>query len=116
LRGGPRLSAPSASTSFGASEPDLHAEIALIDRARAALAGGDPKQALAVLGTYSRSYPRGTLGPEATLLKIQAWVALGDRARARSLGRAFLEAHPKSPLAARVRSLIGEQSPKPASR
>jgi hypothetical protein len=92
------------------AEPDLREEIAVIDQARAALSRGDPARALSVLSGYSRDYPRGTLGPEATLLKIQAWVALGDRTRARSVGRAFLAAHPKSPLAARVRSLMGDEA------
>jgi TolA-binding protein len=92
----------------GASGPGIEAQIALIDRARAAVAAHEPAQAMSALSEYQRRFPGGVLTQEATLLRIEALVAQGDQASAARLGRQFLARYPRSQLAARVKTLIGE--------
>jgi len=48
----------------------------------------------------------GKLGPEATVLRIDALTQRGDRAAASAMGDRFLAAHPHSPYADRVRSIL----------
>jgi hypothetical protein len=94
---------PSAPT----TQPDIALEIASIDAARKALRAGDAPGAIAELDRYDAKLGRsGSLVPEATVLRIEALLARGDKPRATALANAFLAAHPKSPLAARVRALI----------
>ncbi len=102
--------APSASSST-AVPSDLAAELALVEGARAALRSGRANEALVLLDTRDRDHPHGVLGVESAALRIEALAETGDRARAAELGRAFLDAHPNSPLAQRVRVSIGESSP-----
>ncbi|WP_394842873.1 hypothetical protein LZC95_38100 [Pendulispora brunnea] len=80
-------------------------EMALLDAARASIAAHAPARALATLDDLEHRFPQTTFREEATVLRIEALHAAGDRARAESLARAFLEAHPKSAYARRVRSL-----------
>jgi hypothetical protein len=91
--------------------PDLAAEIALLDRAREALAAGEPARALAVLERYDREMPAGRLAPEAAYVRIEALLAAGDRAGADAAGRRFLAANPTSPHAKRVRALLQIRDP-----
>jgi hypothetical protein len=114
--------APAAATGAGAVQPPvapaadtekatapgpgaLRDEIALIDGARNALAGGAPAQALALLERYRARHPHGMLLPEALAMRIEAIDRSGDHARARTLARAFLAEYPNSPLAQRVAQL-----------
>jgi outer membrane protein assembly factor BamD (BamD/ComL family) len=87
----------------------LPAEVAVLDGARRALADGDPGRALSELSRYDRDFPNGMLSQEATLIRIEALVSKGDRARARALADRYLAAHPNSSHAARVRSLLGDK-------
>jgi hypothetical protein len=87
--------------------PSLGREIDLIDAARAALSRGDARGALATLDAYSRIYPRGRLGMEAEVLRIDALERSGDTDGARRRAEAFLRHNPKSVLSARVRRLLG---------
>jgi outer membrane biosynthesis protein TonB len=96
-------SAPSAS-----SGSTLADEVKALGRAKAALSAGNPQQALRELDAYRAAFPAGKLGQEATVTRIEALVASGDRATAKRLGERFLSHSAKSPYAARVRSLIGE--------
>ncbi|WP_394832309.1 hypothetical protein LVJ94_37935 [Pendulispora rubella] len=80
-------------------------EMALLDAARASLAAHAPARALATLDDLEHRFPKTTFREEATVLRIEALHAAGDRTRAEALARAFLEAHPKSAYARRVRSL-----------
>lgn len=88
--------------------PSLADEIAAIDAARVAIGAGDGAGALRALDDHDRRFPGGALGQEATVLRIQALALRGDRATAARLGRAFLDAHPNSALAPRVRALLGD--------
>lgn len=98
---------PSPRTSTTARAPDIQAQIALIDRARAAVAGGNPTGALTALDDYASRFPNGVLGQEAAMLRIEALLARGDKSGAARVGKRFLEQHPRSALAPRVRALTG---------
>jgi hypothetical protein len=93
----------------GGKQPQasLADEVAQLQKAKLALKGGNPKQALAELATYSQRFPRPALGTEAAVLRIEALSQNGDTARAKSLAESFLAKHPSSPYAARLRSLTG---------
>jgi outer membrane protein assembly factor BamD (BamD/ComL family) len=83
-------------------------EIGLVQRAHERVAAGDARGALALLDSYDAEFPRGQMSEEATVLRIQALREAGQEGRAQSLAHAFLEQHGDSPLAQRVRSLLGE--------
>jgi outer membrane protein assembly factor BamD (BamD/ComL family) len=82
-------------------------ELASLDRARAALSAGDAPQALALLDAHNARFPHGAMAPEATMLRIEALVAAGDRASAQRAADAFIAQSPDSPYVSRVRSLLG---------
>ena len=101
----PRTRTPSPASSA------LADEIAALDSAREALASGDASRALRALDARDRAFPRGALGPEATVLRIEALVQRGDRATATRLAEAFLAASPRSAHASRIRTLVGLAAP-----
>jgi hypothetical protein len=124
----PAVTAPASpgAASSGASSPEapraratsptpassaLADEIAALDGAREALASGDAARALRALDARDRAFPRGALGPEAMVLRIEALALRGDRAAATRLGEAFLAASPRSPHASRIRTLLGLAAP-----
>lgn len=106
--GSPAKAAPQRSS--GAPEAprppgdSLATELAELERGRRALASGDPTAALAALDDHARG--PGVLGQEATVLRVEALLAKGDRVEAARLGRRFLADHGASPSAARVRALV----------
>lgn len=66
--------------------PDLLAtEAKLLAIARRLLQQGDPQQTLVVLNAYERQFPAGTLGTDATTLRAEALLAVGDCAALRAL-------------------------------
>lgn len=79
-------------------------ELAALDAARATLADGDAKSALALLDIYGESFPHGRLALEAEVLRIDALARSGQREAARQRANAFLRRHPTSVLASRVRA------------
>ncbi|HET9931391.1 MAG TPA: hypothetical protein VFQ35_11910 [Polyangiaceae bacterium] len=85
----------------------LAEELAMVDLARAALARKDTAQSLRLLDEYTHRFSPRRLETEATVLRIEALSAAGDRATASRLGQTFLSRHPQGPYARRVRSLIG---------
>jgi hypothetical protein len=101
----PPVAAPgdsSVAPAIDTSEPSDHAtslsaELALLDRARSALAERDAHTALAVLGAYEQSFPAGVLHDEAVVLRVDALTASGDRVGASRLARDFLASRPTSP-------------------
>jgi hypothetical protein len=84
----------------------LGAEAARIDAARRALEQGDARRALIELDWYERSRIVGVLDREAALLRIQALVRMGDKARAVEVARGYLAKHPQDAYAARLHELI----------
>jgi hypothetical protein len=85
----------------------LAEEMSLLQAARASLRAGNPGLALRELDRYARTFPHGLLQPESIVLRIEAQFARGDRAEGQALARQFLETFPRSPLAPRVRDLLG---------
>ncbi|APR76021.1 Hypothetical protein A7982_01368 [Minicystis rosea] len=110
----PAVSAPPRTApSAAAPGPSLADEVAALDKARHALAGGDASGALAALDSYARAFPRGVLREAASVLRVEALVRGGQRAAAADLARRMLRAHPKSPYAVKLRSLVPEADTNP---
>jgi hypothetical protein len=93
-----------------APPPDLRAEVDALGEARAALGRRDARAALEHLDAYNRAFPGGLLADEATILRIDALVRQHDQAAASALSRRYLDAHPGSPYATRLRSLVHEDT------
>jgi hypothetical protein len=93
----------------------LSEELALLDRARRALAQRDYAGTLAALDDHARRFPKRHLASEATVLRIETLVKSGDVAQATRLGKAFLARQPNGPYAKRVSSLIGDTRATPAT-
>ncbi len=89
----------------GEGEDSFGRELRAIERARLAVAGRDGASAIETLDAYARDFPHGQLSQEATLLRLEALLDEGQGAQAEALARTFLQEHPSSPLAQRVRSL-----------
>jgi hypothetical protein len=88
------------------AESHLAEEVAALDRARR-LVATDPERALRQLDEYEQRFPHGDLAPEALVLRIEALVRAGERARAEVLATSYLASHPKSPHAKRIRTILG---------
>jgi hypothetical protein len=82
---------------------DLAEELALLRAAQRELGAGNAKQALETLRQYSERFPRGALGPEAKIARIQALCASGQTELAGREAAQFVQRNPRSPLAERVR-------------
>ncbi len=80
----------------------LAEERALLSEANAAVRNHDAGAANRILDQYEARFAYGSLAVEAEALRVEAAV-LVDPARARTLARAFVERHPSSPVAPRMR-------------
>jgi hypothetical protein len=100
------IEVPAATNDAPRATASLSEEVAMLDRARDALMRRDPIQALGILDAYERAKVGSTLSAEAALLRIEALVQRGETARAAWLAEEFLRAHPQSPVADRMRSII----------
>ncbi len=94
-----KVAPPAAST--------LAQQVAALDRARSALDSGDSARARHLADAYEAEYPGGAFTQEADVVRIDALVHENNRAEAERAGKRFLAAYPKSPHAARVRTLLG---------
>jgi len=101
----PRSSAVVTNTPPPAS--NLAREVAILDDVQRTLDRGDPRGALGRLDLYAASFPAPSLGPEATLLRVQALLGSGDRPGAEALGQAFIAHNPRSQHAERIQRLFG---------
>ncbi len=90
-----------------ASGDVLLAEVAELDRARALLVAGTPNSALSALDAYTARYPNGNLRLEAMALRIEALAKSGRKGPAIELAKQFLASHAHTPLAYRVREMLG---------
>jgi hypothetical protein len=106
--GRPRPAESTPAAPAPAVDATLVAEIAALERARAAVRRRDAAAALRELDAYDRAFPSGALADEATVLRVDALSEGGSRAAAAALGWHFLATNPQSPHAAHVRSMIGE--------
>jgi hypothetical protein len=100
--------APEAPKPASALSDELAQELASVDQARSALRSGNAAAALELVSRYERSYKRPRFAPEASALRIEALIALGRRAEAAQLARAFMARHPGHPLTLRLREFSGE--------
>jgi hypothetical protein len=87
--------------------PTFSVEVSTLDQARAAIADDEPARALSILDEYAGQFPRGTMEPEASVLRIEALLRAGDRSAAERAAHAFLRTNPSSPYGRRVQSLLG---------
>jgi TolA-binding protein len=115
----PEPEAPAAPPTRPRSAPverdaSLSAELAALEQARGAFLRRDYSQTLRLLDDYGQRFPKRHLGTEATVLRIEALAARGDRQSATRIGRDFLQSHPNGPYAQRVRSVIGDTNSAPA--
>jgi hypothetical protein len=83
-------------------ETRLLEESRRLAEARDALRRGDASGALSLLSDLQRAVPGGILGQEREALAIEALAKSGRSAEAQTRARAFLQAYPQSPHAARV--------------
>lgn len=104
---GPPAVAPAAKSAT------LAAEVALLDRARTALAAGDALGSLSVLDEYGREKRSGVLAPEAQFLRIQALERAGRTRAARALARDFIAKNPGSRKSASLEALVGPADARP---
>jgi hypothetical protein len=106
------LNTASGDVGANASQPSpLAREIALLDAARRSIAQGQAATAIASLDRRERDLPGGVLGPEATLLRVEALLLRGDRTNAEALAAGFLAQNPRGPHAERLRRLLGVKIP-----
>lgn len=99
----PRSSKGAAANKGGSALSD---ELAALESSRRALVAGDAKRTLVLLDDYARKFPKARLGTEASVLRIEALMASGDKGRARRLAKDFLTRHTNGPYERRVRSLM----------
>jgi hypothetical protein len=107
----PKPSAPPPAVERAANDAlerkaPLAAEVAMVDRARASLVSGRPARALEELRGYETAFPEPRLEPEVLFLRMEAHLAAGDTARARQTAEQSVRLFPKSPHAAKARSLL----------
>lgn len=107
-------SLPTVSSAAAPSKPELDvgvplaAEVAFIDRARAALAAGRAEQGLSELAGYEREFPEARLLPEVLFLRLETCQRLGRQAEARAAAQRLVDGFPKSPHAARARQVLSQ--------
>ncbi len=100
----PGASPASPVTSPSAAEPDrLIREVALIDAARTALDGGDPRAALERLRRHAREFADGQLVVEREAYQAIAQCEATTPSAGQPAARRFLSRHPHATLATRVR-------------
>jgi outer membrane protein assembly factor BamD (BamD/ComL family) len=84
----------------------LLGELDLLKRARAALRSGQPRNAIDLLEAHGRERGGSELVAEATLLRVEALAALGERTVASDLASRFVRENPHSALSDRAKSFI----------
>jgi hypothetical protein len=75
---------------------DLAAERRLLEEARAALARGDGRSALAAADRHARTFPAGQLAEERESVRVRALVASGRLDEARARAERFRRRYPQS--------------------
>jgi TolA-binding protein len=101
-----RVGNPSRPARTASPDDRLSQEVVALERAHQALASHDPDAALRKLDEYRAQFPGGVLSSDATVLRVQALLAKGDLAGARTLADAYSSAHPDSPYAKRIEDLV----------
>ncbi len=78
-------------------------ELVMLREAHGAIERGQGEAALNILAAHAARFPRAVLAEEREASRVLALCAAGRVESARSEGRAFLAAHPRSPFAQRIR-------------
>jgi hypothetical protein len=102
-------SAAPAKTAKHAESTHLNEELADLDRARAALRGGDSAGCLGALDTYVATHPHGALRFEADVLRAEALVQSGRTREGSALAARLLERTPSGPYADRLKRLTTKE-------
>lgn len=89
-----------------ASSGRLSREVQALGKAQEALAAHDPGAALRLLDRYGAEFPGGALGSEATVLRVRALLASGNRPAAQRLADTYSVAHPDTPYARRIQDTV----------
>lgn len=97
----PARVAPSSS----ADRSTFSEELALVSAARSALEAADVRTCLREVDRYEERFRSGVFAHEMEVIRIEALVGSGERARAELLAKRFLSSNPNSPYADLVRSL-----------
>jgi hypothetical protein len=84
----------------------LAAEVAFVDRGRAAYQRGDLPAAERALAGYEREFADPRLLPEVLYLRMEVATQRGEQARAVALAQRILRQHARSPHAARARAVL----------
>ncbi len=105
----PRSAPPSSPST---NEPtkkhsSLAEEALLIDGARAAVSGGNGRQALSLLDRHAAEFPHGELRAEARYLRMEALVTAGQMDAARSIASGFVGGRSNGAYSARARVILG---------
>jgi hypothetical protein len=93
------------------SPPDADSaarELALLERARAAVASREFSTALGAIAEHQRRFPAGRLQEEREALRIRTLVALGRKDEARRVAERFRSRFPRSVLLARIEAAMGQ--------
>jgi hypothetical protein len=81
----------------------LAAEVKRLDTARIACRAGAYDEALRLVESYHREFPRGVLGPDAEVVALEALVEKREANEVAQRAAAFLAQYPSDPHAAKVR-------------
>jgi hypothetical protein len=82
-------------------------ELALLERARSAVASGEFSTALGAIAEHQRRFPAGRLQEEREALRVKTLVALGRKDEARRVAERFRSRFPRSVLLPRIEAAIG---------
>jgi hypothetical protein len=108
----PAAVASEAKSSASVAEEEaapLAAEVAFVDRGRAAYQHGDALGAERALSGYEAEFAEPRLLPEVLYLRMEIATQRGERARAVALAERILRQHARSPHAARARLVLREE-------
>jgi hypothetical protein len=94
-----------AAKSAAPKQTSVPPELQLLAQAQRALRGS-PSDALELTALHARAYPAGEFVEEREAIAVEALVALGNKAAARTRGRAFMSRYPSSAYASRVARLV----------
>lgn len=106
---------PAQAAEHSGASASLQDELKMLKRARTQLRSGDAQVALSTLREHRARFPSSSVSLEREVLSIEALQAAGQTARAQKRARAFVERHPQSMLAERLRPLLGTDRAPPDS-
>ncbi len=105
----PAASRPRAAASPAVSADPFLEELALVERARAALARARGRECLDATVAYEKRFAKsGLFREEVEVMHIEALAMSGESAAARARGQRFLDAHRETPYAERIRRVLAQ--------